>query len=302
MFLTKKNKEGCYCAGSPDLGENSEMMTVCFNCGVVLCDKFIDTGDETNKYQDTIETSRCNGYTKTSYMSHQNNLTMSFKNMRVSSYSQNFIKWSAFTADDLIILKTKDFLERKSHDYSMKQAHITVILNKYKKLLELKKNNKDFNFKGKYTKGILAVFTYIAMKPIKKETVCEIFEITDDFALFNKCCKLYKDIFKEDVNHVVKDKNQILSEIMEIYEIPYKVKDLIEKGYSICLQFNVFDNMYSKKNILVIMMFFLKELEYDMEEIEEDNKTFTNSKIYAQMMRKLDVIKYQIFNEIKKVK
>lgn len=291
-------EKDCLC-DTGDFGYNSEMMLVCYKCGVVKEATFIDFGDETSKYEDSPNESRCNGFSKTSYMSHENNLSINYNNKNISTYVQNLMKWSAFTQEDLLVLKVKDLLESKSHDYGISTKHITVILNKYKKLLDLKKNNKDANFKGKHTKGILAVFAYIAMNPVKKEIVCEIFDIPEDFVLFNKCCKIYKDLFNEDVNQIISNNDQVLTELLEKYNIPFNMKTLIQKGYKICKRFNVMDDIHSKKNILVIMVFFLKELNYNTVQIESENLSFCKSKKFKQSIASLNDIKYEIFKQIK---
>ena len=131
---TQKQNSGCYCVDCQELGENQEGATVCFNCGMIIDRCVIDFSDETVNYTAEDEkVSRCNGYTKKSYMSESSNLQMGI-NTRFSKYVSNMMLWNSYTYEDIAVLNVKKMLEEKSILYGFGSNLIESILVLYKNL------------------------------------------------------------------------------------------------------------------------------------------------------------------------
>ena len=296
---SQKQKSGCYCVDCQQLGENQDGATVCFNCGIVIDRYIIDFSDETVNYTAEDEkVSRCNGYSKKSYMSESSNLQMD-NNTKFSKYISNMMLWSSYTYEDIAVLNVKKMLEEKSQVYGFNNNLIENILVLYKNLLNMKTSTGErISFKGRYKRGLLAVFAYISNSELSLETILKIFEI-NDISTFNKCCKIFKDLFKREVT-IHDSKIEKLYNFLNKLKLSHKEKILIKKGYNVCVNYAVFSNMETDSSIICIIYLFLMEL--DSPVLENCRILFQNvikNNIFDEKLLKLQEIKYSIFNDIK---
>lgn len=301
MDWTKKNKNGCYCINGGNVTEMDNGEIICFSCGLVLNGVIYDNTDENISYDvEDVRVSRCNGFYKKNYMSESsNNSGFIVKN----KYIQNMLMWDSLTYEDIAILSLKEDLELKSEKYNITNSHIEEILLKYKKLLGMRNSDYNVSFKGRYKRGLLAVFTYCIDSSFTKEKVSEMYGINDD-STFNKCCKIYKDLFGQDPNTLSYHKVDTFTNILNDIYIPDDIKNLIEKCYIECGNFGLFKNISKITVTFCIILFFLKELDYDTKEIEKIPK-YSNiiKKSEANIIfSKLNSAKFSIFNEIKNKK
>lgn len=290
---------GCYCKNGSTIGENEEGMEVCFGCGLVFQMKSLSEYDETINYdENSTKVSRCNGFSQKSYLSQNMSNTIDSSGY-FSKFITNSLMWSNINHYDVVILKMKSFLEQQSYTYGFTSGKIEEFLIQYRNFLDMRETKGDANFKGKYLKGILAVFAFVIFKPITREKCCELFEIEGDIPTFNKCCKYYKILFNKDVNITSETKTELIDDILNNLSLQTKVKVLVKKGYNVCKQYNVLQEIYKKKTVIYIILFFLNELEIDIN-ILEDYMKFINTTECKISLQKLQSIKYQIFSEIKK--